>query len=132
MITAAPHTPDLFHSPPDVVANKGPISYRVLATLALKRSPDSFDRSFCSWLTSNWQIWNDFCRLADRLRARDRNHYSAQALFHYLRLETDLRERSPGRSVPLLKVNNNHSAQCARLFNSLSEDRADFFKTRNR
>lgn len=120
---------DLFDSPP-VVASQAPGGYRALALVELHRHPADYDPAFTSWLKANWTIWTRFCRLADEVRTR-REHYSARAIFHAIRLESVLREQPviDGR-VPAFKVNNNHSASMARLFNALSTDRADFFFTR--
>lgn len=124
-----PQTADLFESPPVVVASK-PGGYRALATAVLAQHPEQYDKAFRAWLAKNWPIWTRFCVLADRLRHR-KKHYAARALFHHLRLETELAENPIGQAAPLFKINNNHSAQCARLYNAMSPSRADFFKTRN-
>jgi hypothetical protein len=123
-----PRTGDLFESPPVVTATR-PGGYRALAVAELARNPEKYDAGFRAWLAKNWPIWTRFCQLADRLRFR-KSHWAARALFHHLRLETELAEQPIGKSTPLFKINNNHSAQCARLYNAMSANRADFFKTR--
>jgi hypothetical protein len=127
---AAPHTADLFSSPPGSAA-AGAFSYQALAAAVIAREPATYDAAFRAWLAANRPLWTRFCQVADRLRNR-RAHHSARAIFHHLRLETDLAEQPVGRQLPAFKINNNHSALCARLYNALSPDRAGFFRTRDR
>lgn len=80
---------------------------------------------FREWLPENWAIWFEFVTLADRLRINGREFYSARALIHVLRFERALRDASQ----PLYKINNNRSAEMARLYNGMNS--IEFFRTRN-
>lgn len=79
---------------------------------------------FREWLPENWAIWFEFVALADRLRIKGREFYSARALIHVLRFERAVRDASQ----PIYKINNNRSAEMARLYNAMN--RVDFFLTR--
>lgn len=130
-MTEQAYTYDLFSdSPPPAVVSQAPGGYRALALAELVRNPADYAPEFVSWLKANWPVWTRFCRLADEVRARRRN-YSARAIFHAIRLDTVLREQPVLSSqVPAFKLNNNHSACCARLYNALSPSRGGFFHTR--
>lgn len=80
-------------------------------------------KKFQEWLPQNMAIWNEFVRLSDRMRER-RQHYSARAVIHVLRWERALRDTTETE----LKINNNRSAEMARLYNSLAH--CEFFLTR--
>lgn len=82
--------------------------------------------SFREWLPLNWPIWFEFVRLADQMRLRGRTYYSARAVLHVLRWHRHLKDSTE----PDLKINNNRSAEMARLYNALSG--LDFFRTRDR
>lgn len=80
--------------------------------------------AFRKWLPLNWPIWFEFVRLADKMRLRGREHYSARAVLHVLRWERALRDTTETE----LKINNNKSAEMARLYNAMVG--FDFFRTR--
>lgn len=84
----------------------------------------ALSESFRDWLPQNWPIWFEFVRLADKIRIRGREHYSARAVLHVLRWERALRDTTE----PELKINNNRSAEMARLYNGMVG--FDFFRTR--
>jgi len=79
---------------------------------------------FCDWLELNWAIWFEFVKLADKMRIRGREHYSARAVLHVLRWERALRDTTQDD----FKINNDKSAKLARLYNAMN--RVDFFLTR--
>lgn len=81
---------------------------------------------FREWLPLNWPIWFEFVRLADQMRLRGRTYYSARAVLHVLRWHRHLQDSTESD----LKINNNRSAEMARLYNGLSG--IDFFRTRDR
>jgi hypothetical protein len=81
------------------------------------------DAKFDAWLAENQPIWQEFCRLADLMRAK-RPNWSARAVLHVLRWNRALRDASD----PLFKINNNWSARMARRYNS--ERGVDFFRER--
>lgn len=81
--------------------------------------------SFREWLPNNWAIWFEFVRLADQMRLRGRKYYSARAVLHVLRWHRALRDPTERE----YKINNNRSAEMARLYNGLIG--ADFFRTRD-
>lgn len=87
--------------------------------------PQAYRMDFREWLVANWPIWLAFCERADALREMRREHYSADAILHVIRYETDLREREP-----TYKVNNSFSADLGRLYNAVAG--VEFFRTRER
>ncbi len=80
---------------------------------------------FFWWLRENRHIYAAFCVKA-RQMARVRKHYSARAILHVLRWESDLHEN---RSQ--FKVNNNWSAGMARLFMQDYPEHQGFFRCRD-
>lgn len=90
----------------------------------LAHAAAEYRAGFPAYLRENWPLWLAFVRYADRMRSR-RAHYSADAILHVIRFETDLAERAP-----TFKVNNNWSADLARLYNAGVG--ADFFNLRQR
>lgn len=82
--------------------------------------------SFREWLPQNWAIWFEFVRLADQMRLRGRRYYSARAVIHVLRWHRALRDPTEQE----YKINNNRSAEMARLYNALID--MPFFRTRER
>lgn len=91
---------------------------RLMAT-ALALSPN-----FRAWLEANWAIWFEFQKLADAMRLTGRSYYSARAVLHVLRWHRALKDSTE----PVLKINNNRSAELARLYNGLVD--REFFRTR--
>lgn len=81
--------------------------------------------TFRKWLPENWAIWFEFVRLADKMRITGREFYSARAVIQVLRWERALRDASQ----PTYKINNNRSAEMARLYNAINK--VEFFRTRN-
>ena len=85
----------------------------------------ALSETFREWLEQNWAIWEEFQRLADEMRLRGRQYYSARAVMHVLRWHRALRDPTEED----LKINNNRSAGLARLYNALLGK--PFFRTRN-
>lgn len=79
---------------------------------------------FKAWLAENWLLWGEFVSLALLVRKRGRSRWSADALCHVLRWQREIRDNSD----VTFKVNNNHTAKLARLFNGCNG--VDFFETR--
>lgn len=82
--------------------------------------------SFRNWLPQNWGIWFEFVKLADQMRLRGRKYYSARAVIHVLRWHRALKDPTE----PVYKINNNRSAEMARLYNAIID--MPFFRTRDR
>jgi hypothetical protein len=80
--------------------------------------------AFREWLPQNWEIWFEFVRLADQMRLRGRQYYSARAVLHVLRWHRALRDPTESE----FKVNNRWSAEMARLYNAMVG--FAFFRTR--
>ena len=80
--------------------------------------------TFREWLEQNWAIWEEFQRLADEMRLRGRQYYSARAVIHVLRWHRALRDPTEDE----YKINNCRSAAMARLYNGLLG--RQFFHTR--
>ena len=81
---------------------------------------------FREWLGQNWPIWHEFVRLADQMRLRGRSYYSARAVLHVLRWHRALKDPTEQE----FKINNNRSADMARLYNAMAG--IEFFRTRER
>lgn len=97
---------------------------RVTCHAYVANLPREFRAGFQAYLADNWELWCAFVRYSDRMRSR-RSHYSADAILHAIRFESDLAEvRSP------YKVNNNWSADFGRLYNAAAG--VDFFRLRER
>ena len=91
--------------------------------LALERK--GYPPGFFHWLSKNPSIYRAFKRKAILMAGR-RKHYSARAILHAIRWETDLRERNA-----TFKVNNNWTPGMARLFMSQHPEHAGFFRCRD-
>jgi hypothetical protein len=95
-------------------------------TFVLTR-PEMFRKDFAEWLEKNWQIYTAFEREALKLRQRGFQHYSARAIWHYMRHETALRE---GPNEHGFKLNDHYSPDAARLAMLMDSRLTDFFETR--
>ncbi len=84
----------------------------------------ALSETFREWLEQNWAIWEEFQRLADEMRLRGRQYYSARAVIHVLRWHRALRDPTEEE----YKINNCRSAALARLYNALLGKQ--FFHTR--
>ena len=90
----------------------------------------SFDRKgyppgFFNWLKDNYHIYRQFTQLALQMAQR-RKHYSARAILHVIRWQTDLRETDK-----TFKCNNNWTPGMARLFMSQYPKHKGFFRIRD-
>lgn len=81
--------------------------------------------TFREWLEQNWAIWEEFSKLADKMRLRGRQYYSARAVIHVLRWHRALRDPTESE----FRLNNCRSAAMARLYNALLGK--TFFHARN-
>lgn len=70
---------------------------------------------FREWLDANWPLWMEFCRLADLMRNKGRQYYSARAVLHVLRWHRHLSDALDAE----FKINNNWSAKMARTYNRM-------------
>ena len=79
---------------------------------------------FRNWLRDNKSIYQSFEKKA-RMMAGLRKRYSARAIIHVIRWETDLREKDV-----TFKCNNNYTPWMARLFMERNPQYDGFFETR--
>jgi len=86
---------------------------------------EGYPAGFFRWLSNNRPIYEAFSVKA-RAMAQHRKHYSARAIIHVIRYETDLRD-----SEGTLKINNNWSPGMARLFMRQNPEYEGFFKCRD-
>lgn len=70
-------------------------------------------------------VFRKFCELAFQLIERGHEHYSADAILHVIRFQTDLGWGRDG-----LKINNNHSPYYSRLFAKKHPQYKTFFSFR--
>ncbi len=68
---------------------------------------------FTLWLGKNMPIWREFVELTRMVRERGREHWSARAILHVLRWNRVVRDATD----LTYKINNNWSAEMARLYN---------------
>jgi len=83
---------------------------------------------FARYHAANPQVWRLFVRFTTDLIRRGFEHYSADAVLHRIRWHTDVETRSPEE----FKINNNYTAEYARMFHQLYPEHAGFFRTRRR
>lgn len=74
------------------------------------------------------EVWEHFRAFTMELIRRGRTHYSADAVMHRVRWETDA--GADARGGESLKINNNHVAFYARRFNRMYPEYGEFFRTR--
>lgn len=80
---------------------------------------------FFHWLAENPKIWAAFSVKAHQM-AQLRKHYSARAIIHVIRWETELKD-----SDVIFKINNNWTPGLARLFMYIYPRYKGFFQIRN-
>jgi hypothetical protein len=85
-----------------------------------------FAPEFAGWLDSNRHIWREFQRQADLVWGMGFRHYSARTILHFLRHHTTIAQVGGGA----WKINNNWSADFARLYVLMHPDRDTFFEFR--
>lgn len=84
------------------------------------------ERAFHAFDQENPRIWHLFCHFAwDRIRLGFK-HYSADAILHRIRWETDAEQRDGSG----FKANNNFTSLYARKWAREFPDHADFFRMR--
>lgn len=93
---------------------------------AVYARPFEFRPGFGVWLTRNWHVWREFSRMADQIRNRGHDHWSASAIVYYIRLQTALAERDCE-----WKINQNNARDLAKLY-AILRDCAGFFEFRLR
>ena len=86
---------------------------------------DNYPVDFFAWLSRNQKLYRLFCIKAKQMAAI-RDHYSARAIIHAIRWETDLRD-----SESTFKVNNNWTPYMARLFMDNNPEHIGFFRCRD-
>lgn len=94
----------------------------------IRLHPDLFAPDFLDWFAANSTIWTMFVAQADAIWRSGRKYYSARTIIHWIRHETALRESVTGDGF---KINNNWSADLARLYLIVRPDRPDFFELRH-
>ena len=88
-------------------------------------TPD-YRHDFAGWLYANWDIYEEFERLALAAIRRGRVRLSAKFLFELIRWQTAVSEQGA------YKLNGNYSADAARLFDHLNPQHAGMFEFRVR
>lgn len=88
---------------------------------------DQLLAAFVKFHTDNPQIWELFCRFTQEAIASGRKHYSADCVCHRIRWNTEV--ETSGSDV---KINNNHTAYYARMFQAKYPEHAGFFRNRKR
>ena len=86
---------------------------------------DGYPPGFFTWLERNKPIYQSFVAKALAM-SYHRDHYSARAILHVIRYETDLRD-----SEGTVKINNNWSPGMARLAMTEYPTLDGFFKIRD-
>lgn len=91
----------------------------------IERHPDQFTKGTGEWLKSNMPMWCEFRDMSLKM-AKVRDHYSARRIIEYLRVDTDINDRTS-----TFKVNNNSSTQVlSRLFILYLPENKGFYETR--
>ncbi len=81
---------------------------------------------FREYVMKNPHIYGEFCALSMRLLAAGRKHYGAKAIMEVIRYETAIRGGDDW------KINNNFTADLARLLMHRKPEFVGFFETRGR
>ena len=105
------------HFPPE------PTDPAARAIAVLRRDPLGFKSVTEGWLQKNKQVWIQFYKLTEGLRATGRDHYGAKCIFETMRYMTDVSD-----SEATFKINNNVVSGLSRLYNAVAG--VDFFETR--
>lgn len=84
-----------------------------------------FRRDFFDWLTSNFSIYQEFEREADKVRSLGRSSYGHRTIWEHIRHETTLREVNSE-----FKMNDHYTKGCAVLYLLLHPDAKQFFRFR--
>lgn len=93
--------------------------------LSVWRIAQQIDITLPGFIKKNRDVARAFFQISDELRRAGHKHYSARGVTEVIRWKTAVSENSP-----TFKINNNHSAKLARLYNAVRG--VDFFKTRER
>lgn len=90
--------------------------------------PDDYRSGFDQWLADNWEIFDHFCREADRMWVRHaRRHYSARTIVEHLRHWSATREKGGE-----YKINDWWTPHMARLYIAMNPGREGFFELREK
>ena len=93
------------------------------------RHPDDFSKAFLPWMTIfNLTVYNHFENLTQKVWDAGFRRYSARTILGYMRFETNVCEQSDSP----WKLNNNFTADFARLYIMLHPEQAELFETRKR
>lgn len=96
------------------------------ARAAWGSTEDFHDRRFAAFHAEHPEVYRLFCRFAFKAIKAGREHYSARAIAHRIRWETQVVQARDED----FKINNNWIARYAQLFMRDHPKRAGFFRTR--
>ena len=95
----------------------------------IRRHPEQFTPAFHKWMTIfNLHVFDCFENLAGKTWEAGFRRYSARTILGYMRHETMVRQHG----VSQWKVDNNLTADFARLYLLLHPEHAELFETRKR
>jgi hypothetical protein len=87
----------------------------------------SIDERFMDFHTAHPEVYREFCRRAEEIRARGHKRYSADVILAIVRWHTDLGSKTPGT----WKCNDHYTSRYARMLMRERPERfAGFFETR--
>lgn len=84
-----------------------------------------FNDGFVQWLTNNYHVFEVFCELTDKVRARGHRHYSARTILEKMRYETSVSD-----DHGTFKLTDRPIPDFARLYVLLNPERVDMFTYR--
>lgn len=89
---------------------------------------DEFSAKFAKWLPLNLHIFASFCERAKAMKRIGKKRYGADGIIAVVRFETELREKPEYE----FKINNNYTADLARLAMFAYPELQGFFRTKER
>jgi hypothetical protein len=103
------------------------------ATLDFTRSESHFiaqigNDKFEAYHKANPAVWTEFEKLANKLWDSGVRHYGSKSIMEVIRYHTSVDTRPNSQ----FKVNNNYTAQYARLYINKYPERKEFFELRER
>lgn len=87
-----------------------------------------FSEAFTKWIPDNLHIFAAFCERARAMKNIGKKRYGADGIIAVVRFETELREKPEYE----FKINNNYTADLARLAMVAYPELSGFFKTKER
>lgn len=87
---------------------------------------DQIEEEAAAYLRDNPDFWQEFCRRSFQLIDAGRAHYAVAGIVEVIRWHSNL-----GRGEPY-RINNNHRAVFARIFEATYPEHTGFFRTRER